>query len=443
MAHGKKNPTISLCMIVRNEEECIERCIESARRAVDEIIIVDTGSEDRTVEIARRLGARVFHHRWNDDFSEARNYSLEQASGDWILVLDADETLAANDICKVCDLAGGDADGYTFTYRSYSRQTSDIRWVANDGSYREGDGWDGWISGKVVRLFKRDQRIRFSGFVHESVDPSIAAFGGIITPADTIIHHFHELKGKEKFRDKQLQYLRLCEKGLEKFPGTPKTYFDMGLICRHLLGDIPKAISYQKKAIQLDPHFEDARVELAISQNLTGDSRGAAAEITTLLEHNPDYAPALLLCGIMLERRGKVERAIECYEHVIRLNANLIDARLSLGALVFKEGDIERARNEWNRAHEISPSNARALLNLGALELHCGNHDAAQCFLQEALELAPDDGLLWNNFGALHASQGRLQEALEAFEKAVELAPSYGDARRNLEAIRNRMNVAV
>ncbi|MBT9544047.1 MAG: glycosyltransferase family 2 protein [Candidatus Sericytochromatia bacterium] len=85
---------ISVCMIVKNEAPCLARCLESVKGIADEIIIVDTGSEDQTVQIAHTFTDKVFHFDWCDDFSAARNESLKHATGDWILILDADEVLA-------------------------------------------------------------------------------------------------------------------------------------------------------------------------------------------------------------------------------------------------------------------------------------------------------------------------------------------------------------
>lgn len=87
--------TISLCLITKNEAGNIERCLRSVVGAVDEIIVVDTGSTDATPELARQYGAQVYTVPWRDNFSEARNASLALAGGDWILFLDADEELAA------------------------------------------------------------------------------------------------------------------------------------------------------------------------------------------------------------------------------------------------------------------------------------------------------------------------------------------------------------
>ena len=90
-------PALSLCMIVKDEEDCLARCLLSATPVVDETVIVDTGSTDRTKEIAKAFGAKVYDFEWTDDFSEARNLSLSKATGEWILVLDADETISPLD----------------------------------------------------------------------------------------------------------------------------------------------------------------------------------------------------------------------------------------------------------------------------------------------------------------------------------------------------------
>ena len=92
-AERQKEPTISLCMIVKNEEAFLEQCLKSIKDYVDEIIIVDTGSTDRTVEIAERFTDKIYFHAWENSFSKARNQSLAYATGDWIFIMDADEEM--------------------------------------------------------------------------------------------------------------------------------------------------------------------------------------------------------------------------------------------------------------------------------------------------------------------------------------------------------------
>ena len=85
------HPTLSLAMIVKNEQYNLYTCLKQIEELVDEIIIVDTGSTDKTVELAEQFKTSVYHYTWDDDFSSARNFSLEKCNCDWILVLDADE----------------------------------------------------------------------------------------------------------------------------------------------------------------------------------------------------------------------------------------------------------------------------------------------------------------------------------------------------------------
>ena len=97
-------------MIVKNEEKYLPQCLNSIKDIVDEIIIVDTGSIDKTVEIAESFGAKVYHYKWNNSFSEARNESLKYANNDWILIMDADDEFCSDDKEKFKELLNGDMD---------------------------------------------------------------------------------------------------------------------------------------------------------------------------------------------------------------------------------------------------------------------------------------------------------------------------------------------
>ncbi len=123
---------ISLCMIVKNEEENIEHCLSSIQGLVDEIIIIDTGSTDGTKEIAKKFGAKVFDFKWNNNFSDARNFSLSKATGDWIFILDADEVISPSDHEKIKNLIRKPLDvstAYSFITRNYIMELNNIDWT--------------------------------------------------------------------------------------------------------------------------------------------------------------------------------------------------------------------------------------------------------------------------------------------------------------------------
>ncbi|MBS4022802.1 MAG: glycosyltransferase family 2 protein [Dethiobacter sp.] len=172
-----KKPRLSLCMIVKDEAENLPRCLESARDTVDEIIVVDTGSTDNTPEIALRYGARVFHYTWQGDFAAARNYSLDQATGEWILCLDADEELRKGDGVKLRSLLNiSGVEGYCFPVVNF---------------YGRHQGFD-YMTDLVCRLFRNRRSYRFQRAIHEQVVDLIAAFAGeaSLKTADVQIRHY-------------------------------------------------------------------------------------------------------------------------------------------------------------------------------------------------------------------------------------------------------------
>ncbi|MBQ7614455.1 MAG: glycosyltransferase [Butyrivibrio sp.] len=149
--------TISLCMIVKNEEENLERCLNSLKGIVDEMIVVDTGSTDRTKEIAMKMGAKVSNFKWNWDFSEARNYAFSLATGDYIYSADADEEIDEENrqrfFALKTDLGELDVDIVQMYY-------------CNQLSFRTVYNYDRELRPK---LFKRLRRFVWEGPIHEQV----------------------------------------------------------------------------------------------------------------------------------------------------------------------------------------------------------------------------------------------------------------------------------
>ncbi|MFB5679281.1 glycosyltransferase [Paenibacillus terreus] len=171
-------PHISLCMIVRNEEELLPKCLRSVQRIVDEIIIVDTGSTDETVAIAKNFGAKVVQMPWRDSFAAARNRSFDEAAGDWILWLDADEEMDVDEADKLKELLTRDTvrdqgiEGIQFVFCNYL----------------EGGGVE---YSHLLRMVRNRPHYRFEGRIHEQLLPNMLKFNPELKLGQADIHVYH------------------------------------------------------------------------------------------------------------------------------------------------------------------------------------------------------------------------------------------------------------
>lgn len=159
--------TLSVCLIVKNEEEVLSRCLDCVKKFADEIVVVDTGSTDRTVKIASSYTDKVYSYLWRYDFSLARNFSFSKATCDYVMWLDADDVVKEEDIVKILRLKKVlVADCYTMLYHVGYDDTG----IPNFTFYRE-------------RIVRRGRAV-WRGFVHEYIEVS-----GVIVPTDIAIYH--------------------------------------------------------------------------------------------------------------------------------------------------------------------------------------------------------------------------------------------------------------
>ena len=196
-------PQLSLTMIVKDEGKYLGDCLESVKDIADEIIIVDTGSTDDTIEIAKNYGAKIFNFEWANDFSLARNYALSKAKGDWILYLDADERLDARSKSELKKLVSSNQRiGYYCTVLSLDRDSG------RDNSIR------------YVRLFANYHGIYFSGKVHEQIEPSLIYNGYTLIQSRILIHHigYNVTKELKQAKAKRNLFLLLEEYENNKSP---------------------------------------------------------------------------------------------------------------------------------------------------------------------------------------------------------------------------------
>lgn len=230
--------TISVCMIARDEEENIARAIKSAKEFADEIVVVDTGSKDRTPEIAKELGAKVYSFEWTDDFSAARNESLKHATCDWILWLDADDYIDEHNIEKFKELKKrlppNKDETYFFLIESKIAEGDEANWY--------------WFQ---LRMFPNFPDMRFEGKIHEQI--IFAAERRKLKQVYTQIKITHlGYLDQKKIEEKMKRNLRLLEQEEREKPNEfyIKRYIAFSLA---KLGRLQEALDKIKQAIVLVP----------------------------------------------------------------------------------------------------------------------------------------------------------------------------------------------
>lgn len=209
-------PRISLCMIARDEEAFLSGCLDSVEGVVDERILVDTGSRDRTRDLARARGCRVLEHTWRHDFSAARNAGLDAATGDWILVLDADEALEprSREILRSL-LAGSDAQGLRVTVRNLAPPGDLARHQDN----------------RITRLFRRHPSHRYEWTIHEQISGAIERNGGRVQDAPILVlHHGYASPLAQGGQSRLARNQALLEAALERSPQDPLLHFHLGSV---------------------------------------------------------------------------------------------------------------------------------------------------------------------------------------------------------------------
>ena len=253
-------PRLSVCMIVKDEEEFILQAIESVKALAYQVVVVDTGSTDRTVALAESLGAEVHHFEWNDNFSDARNYSLEHVTGDWVLILDADEILdpkGNEDLAR--DLYSENQLGFRIPLANFMR--------AEDHTLEQtGDGVT-----YVPRLFRNAPGLHFVGIVHEQIFSSIVVrqghWGMDSGIGRTRLLHFGYDPSVKISRDKVKRNLRLLDKAVEEMPDEPALLMNYAL---DLFNDgrIDEALVQHRHAMEVLAQHEAQHVMPEVRERL-------------------------------------------------------------------------------------------------------------------------------------------------------------------------------
>ena len=334
----RKN-TLSLCMIVKDEEFFLDQCLASAKDYVDEIIIVDTGSSDATKEIAGAYTDQIFDFVWNDNFSDARNYSLAKASGDWILVLDADEVVSEEDLKTLGGLLDDSSvDAYTLVQRHYGDDSLLPGWSPVSEQTKYSKAYKGYKNNPIVRLFRNREDIRYRGAIHEVVDHHALKIR-LKETAIPIHHYIDENPGRPQAA-RQLNYLRIIEKELEHSP-SGRLYSSAGAVCLYYKKDYRQAVEYLQKAVELNHDTQKNLEGVAEAHYRLGEFKEAydiyrglvesnyltpslCSNFANLLVRGEDYPAALQVLklalgleGANLELRARIESNMAAVSRMI------------------------------------------------------------------------------------------------------------------------------
>jgi glycosyltransferase involved in cell wall biosynthesis len=365
-------PSLSLCMIVKNEEENLARCLSSVKNIVDEIIVVDTGSEDRSKDIALAFGAKLYEYAWTNSFAEARNYSLDQAEGDWVLLLDGDEVISKLDHDALLGIIrmNDKRKAFAITTRNYVDQVTVEGWTPNEERYYREAAGCGWMPSQKVRIFPNLKGIRFENPVHEFVESSLEKAGIHVNKSTVPIHHYGKLNSK-KMRAKDEEYYQLGIKKLEEKgsdlkslveiaiqageagkhedalkwwqkvieinPDESIAYYNMGSSYL-FLRRYAEAIDASKKSIELDPHRKEAATNLAYSELLGGDLRNAIRILEGLIRGRVEYPVAIGLLAIAYCIDNKADAGLKYISDLKKKNFHITPIMLDTSQRLMDTG---------------------------------------------------------------------------------------------------------
>jgi tetratricopeptide (TPR) repeat protein len=384
-------------MIVKNEAATLPKCLSSVRKVVDEMVVLDTGSIDRTPSIAKELGAKVHHFKWCNDFSAARNAALKYVTGDWILVLDADETLTPTIVPQLREAIATDE------YLLINLVRHEVG--AEQSPYS-----------LVSRLFRNHPDIRFDRPYHALVDDSVSA---ILTkephwqvgylPGIALVHTGYQKSAIAK-NNKYTKAATAMEGFLATHPYDPYVCSKLGALYVET-GKITQGMELLRRGITANEENYDILYELHYH------------------------------LGIAYSRLQKSPQAISHYQAAIKLPIYpmlKLGAYNNLGNLLKAAGDFNGAKTAYATTLKIDPTFVFGHYNLAMTFKALGLFTDAIAYYQNAIELNPNYAEAYQNLGVVLLKVGNHQDSLTAFRRAIALHEKYNpkEAKRLLQGLR-------
>lgn len=328
---------ISVCMIAKNEENRIERCLKSLAPYGFEIVIVDTGSTDRTKEIASQYTSCIYDFTWVDDFSAARNFSLEKASNDWIFMMDCDEWIKTIDIKEM-----------TYFKKHLSHAVGSVTRENITGSPKH----PGQTIDQTERFFNR-KRYHYTGRIHEQVTPKFEkTFEAFLL--NTVIGHDGYLMTDEQREAKSYRNVSLLEKELASDPDNPYIMYQLGK-GYDIINAYDKSCFCYEKALShdLDPSLAYVHaLIIAYGEALLETNQHTKAlalqKYMDVLSSSADY---LYIMGMIYVKNDVYDNALDCFEKAVSFEtANKLGANSFLS--YYEIGRILSMISEWAMARK-------------------------------------------------------------------------------------------
>ena len=390
---------ISLCMIVKNEETTLPRCLGSVKGFVDEIVVLDTGSTDKTPQIAEQFGAKVYYFTWNNNFSSARNQALKYVTGDWVLVLDADETLTSEIIpllksvllkeeYLVINLVRQEVGSTQSPYSLVSRLFRNHPNIYFDRPYHA------LIDDSVTTILTQEPcwevgylpevAILHTGYQKSVINALHKYSKAAAAMEEFFANHPHDAYVCSKLgalyvhNDKINQGMDLLNQGLNQLIANQvnedinydilyELHYHLGIAYTHLQ-DLSSAIHHYQAAVKLPIY---SLLKLGGYNNLgnllknVGDLPAAKIAYETAIKIDPNFVIGYYNLGMVCKAMGLFSQAIDCYNHAINLNPDYAEAYQNLGVVLLKIGHVSASLAAFEYAislHELhNPEEAQRL----------------------------------------------------------------------------------
>lgn len=345
---------ITQCIIAKNEEDYIEHCLSHLKSVVDEQIVVDTGSTDRTVEIAKDLGAKIFNFEWIDDFSAARNFALSKAKGDWIIFLDCDEYFSEDSVSLIEDLINklgekANVDGLTCELINIDINNKIIATAKN-------------IS---PRIFKRKDYLKYNKRIHEVLFNTKTSNSNLtLADASDFLKIFHTGYATEEInkKNKNERNINLLKKELEKNPQDSKLYLylskQLNIEKRYeeALDYSLKSLKYIDKAIIYDYYciiYNNIMINMIELSKPYEDIKRIFNEACKYFSDYPDY---YMHMGTISFRNNRIKESIDYFEKCIYYCENY-----NKDIECFAMGNIDKIYNDLLKIYLVDKNKAKVV----------------------------------------------------------------------------------